>query len=146
MSAPKHAHERSELKRALTLLIRLTWVLNGVAREMLGHGEAGNRSVQMVLLLHGSPDLSPSAAAEALGVSRSTVSHLVNRLESDGLVDRRVDPTDHRAAKIRLRPGPWARWRLSRSASPQCWPTGRRCWASWPPCSGCSPVRSCRNR
>ncbi len=102
MSVPGHALRRRELKRALTLLIRLTWVLNGVAREMLGHGEPGNRSIQLVLLLHGSPDLSPSVAAETLGVSRSTVSHLLNRLEAEGLVDRRVDTTDHRAMKLRL--------------------------------------------
>lgn len=102
MAVPMHALGQCELKRALTLLIRLTWVLNGVAREMLGHGEAGNRSVQLVLLLHGSPDLSPSAAADALGVSRSAVSHLLNRLEAEGLVDRQLDHTDHRAMKLRL--------------------------------------------
>ncbi|MGB7961883.1 MAG: MarR family transcriptional regulator [Propionicimonas sp.] len=89
----------------MTSLIQLTWDLESVARDLFGHGQVGNRSIQMVLLLHGSPGLSPSAAAEALGIPRSAVSRVLNRLESDGLVDRRVDQTDHRVVKIQLTVG-----------------------------------------
>ncbi len=46
----------------------------------------------------------PGRVAEALGVSRTTVTGLVDRLEAEGLVTRRLDPTDRRCWVLELTP------------------------------------------
>ncbi|MDE1162632.1 MAG: MarR family transcriptional regulator [Acidobacteriaceae bacterium] len=46
----------------------------------------------------------PSQLAEAFSTTRSSVSHCISALESRGLVQRKVDPTDARAYHIALRP------------------------------------------
>lgn len=47
-------------------------------------------------------DLSPSEISESLGVSRNTISALLNGLEEDGLIERHLDPTDRRRFRIRI--------------------------------------------
>lgn len=48
--------------------------------------------------------LTVNALAEALGVTQSTVSHLVDRLENGGLVERVGDSGDRRRTFVRLSP------------------------------------------
>ncbi|NLX09278.1 MAG: MarR family transcriptional regulator [Chloroflexi bacterium] len=48
--------------------------------------------------------LSPSDLSQYLGVSRNTVSALLNGLEEQGLVERHLHPTDRRQFLIRITP------------------------------------------
>lgn len=92
----------ARLERAYSMSIQFTWVMTRLAREMLGDSEGANRPVEVILLLSGVPGLNPSAIAQSLGVSRSTVSHLVNKLEVAGLIERRVDRSDRRGVQMSL--------------------------------------------
>ncbi|WAS91029.1 MarR family winged helix-turn-helix transcriptional regulator [Nannocystis punicea] len=46
----------------------------------------------------------PSAVAEAVGMDRSSTSHLVGRMKGLGLVESRPDPSDRRAVVLSLSP------------------------------------------
>jgi DNA-binding MarR family transcriptional regulator len=48
--------------------------------------------------------LQPSALSESLGVSRNTVSALLNGLQEQGLIERHLHPTDRRQFLIRITP------------------------------------------
>lgn len=102
LPASQRLSRTARLQRAYSLSIQFTWALTRLAREMLGDGEGANRPVEVILLLAGSPGLPPSAIASSLGVSRSTVSQLIRRLDGAGLVARRVDRSDHRVVQISL--------------------------------------------
>jgi DNA-binding MarR family transcriptional regulator len=54
--------------------------------------------------LVGEPDIDQSSLAERLGVDRNNTSLLVERLESKGLLERRVNGEDRRARLVRLTP------------------------------------------
>lgn len=54
--------------------------------------------------LVGQPDIDQSSLAARLGVDRNTISLLVERLESRGLLERRVGPTDRRVRLLHLTP------------------------------------------
>jgi DNA-binding MarR family transcriptional regulator len=49
--------------------------------------------------------LLPSELSRFLGVSRNTVSALLNGLEEQGLIERHLHPTDRRQFLIRITPG-----------------------------------------
>jgi MarR family transcriptional regulator, organic hydroperoxide resistance regulator len=46
--------------------------------------------------------MTSSVLATRLGLARSTVSGILDRLERDGLIARRVDPKDRRATRVRI--------------------------------------------
>ncbi|WP_416899540.1 MAG: MarR family winged helix-turn-helix transcriptional regulator [Minwuia sp.] len=48
------------------------------------------------------PGLSQSALARALGVDRSTLVAVLDRLQGDGLIERRPSPTDRRSHELVL--------------------------------------------
>jgi DNA-binding MarR family transcriptional regulator len=60
--------------------------------------------VELVVLLHERPGTRVGEAAEALGLVPNTVSTLVGRLVDAGLLSRRPDPDDARAARLELTP------------------------------------------
>jgi DNA-binding MarR family transcriptional regulator len=60
--------------------------------------------------------LSPSELSEFLGVSRNTVSALLNGLQEQGLIERHLHPTDHRQFLICITP---AGHELVRTHAPQ---------------------------
>ena len=55
-----------------------------------------------LLLIEANPDISQSAIAEALRFDRSTLVQIIDRLESRGLVERHVSPTDRRSHALRI--------------------------------------------
>ena len=60
----------------------------------------------VMMLLHREPDtqFSPSILAEKAGVSRATITGLIDGLERDGMVKRIHDSNDRRAIIVRLTP------------------------------------------
>lgn len=61
-------------------------------------------STRALFAIAGGTAQTPGRVAEMLGVSRTTVTGLVDRLEAEGLVTRRVDPTDRRCWVLELTP------------------------------------------
>jgi DNA-binding MarR family transcriptional regulator len=57
-----------------------------------------------LVLVHANPGLSQSALGAALGIDRSTVVPLIDRLEARELVVRARSPTDRRSHALRLGP------------------------------------------
>ncbi|AXE83288.1 MarR family transcriptional regulator [Streptomyces atratus] len=83
------------------LSLLLTPALEGVfARHGLRRGEF---DVLAALRRSGSPyTLIPSALAKTLMLSRAGMTNRLDRLEADGLVERRLDPTDRRSFHVAL--------------------------------------------
>jgi DNA-binding MarR family transcriptional regulator len=57
-----------------------------------------------LVLIHANPGLSQSALGAALGVDRSTVVPLIDRLEARGVVIRAPSPRDRRSHALQLSP------------------------------------------
>jgi DNA-binding MarR family transcriptional regulator len=59
-------------------------------------------STRALLAIEGREARTPGKVAEALGVSRTTVTGLLDRLESEGLLTRTIDPADRRCFVLQL--------------------------------------------
>jgi DNA-binding MarR family transcriptional regulator len=79
--------------------------------ELLAFDEAiltalGTRHGRFVLLMlldkHPAGEMTPAELAEKTGVTRATISGLLDGLEKDGLAERRPDPTDRRVTRLHL--------------------------------------------
>lgn len=66
------------------------------------HGLSEGRFVILFLLEAAGEGLAPNVLAEQAGVTRATVTGLLDGLEKDALIERMADPTDRRALRIRL--------------------------------------------
>lgn len=72
------------------------------AARLAPHGLSEGRFV-MLFLLNAAPDgLAPNALAEQAGVTRATVTGLLDGLERDALIERQADASDRRALRICL--------------------------------------------
>lgn len=94
---------RSELLANLSALI-LLWDSPALQREILAKsGESIDQPSHQTLrhLLAWGP-MRPTALSEVLATGASYVSKIVRRLENEGLVERKADPTDRRATLISL--------------------------------------------
>lgn len=112
---PKHlsmleATERSARSTAegVRLCFELLAVADAIdrdcARRLEPHGLSEARFVLLVLL-ESSPDgLGPSLLADRAGVTRGTITGLLDGLEREGLVRRAPAPDDRRALLVRLTP------------------------------------------
>jgi DNA-binding MarR family transcriptional regulator len=56
----------------------------------------------ILVLLSQNPGISQSALAKAVGVERSTLGEVIEKLEVRGLVDRQPSPEDRRSLAVRL--------------------------------------------
>ncbi|MFF1651542.1 MULTISPECIES: MarR family transcriptional regulator [unclassified Streptomyces] len=83
------------------LSLLLTPILEGVFAQ---HGlRRGEFDVLAALRRSGPPyTLIPSALAKTLMLSRAGMTNRLDRLEADGLVERRLDPTDRRSFRVAL--------------------------------------------
>ena len=59
-------------------------------------------STRALLAIEGRNAYTPGRVAEVLGVSRTTVTGLLDRLESEALVTRAIDPQDRRCFRLQL--------------------------------------------
>ncbi|WP_433605003.1 MarR family winged helix-turn-helix transcriptional regulator [Dactylosporangium sp. CA-139114] len=77
-----------------------TQLKQGFARSI---GSSAQR-VQILVRLHRHGETSHSELRQALGVDGASITRLVKELERDGLVVRRLDPTDNRYTLAALTP------------------------------------------
>lgn len=66
------------------------------------HGLSEGRFVLLALLDASTYGLAPTALAEQAGVTRGTVSGLLDGLEREALIERRADANDRRARRVQL--------------------------------------------
>jgi DNA-binding MarR family transcriptional regulator len=72
----------------------------------------------MLLDKHAPGEITPAELAEKTGVTRATISGLLDGLEKDGLVERKPDPQDRRLIRLYLTNG--GEKLLDRVRSPYC--------------------------
>ncbi len=74
------------------------------AAQLAPFGLSEGRFVVLFLLGASAEGLAPAVLAERAGVTRATMTGLIDSLEKDLLVERHADPVDRRALRIRLTP------------------------------------------
>jgi DNA-binding MarR family transcriptional regulator len=62
----------------------------------------GRFNLMMMLLKYSDGEATPAGLAEKTGVTRATISGLLDGLVKDGLVERRPDPADRRLIRVHL--------------------------------------------
>ena len=62
----------------------------------------GRFNLMMMLLKYTDGEATPAGLAEKTGVTRATISGLLDGLEKDGLIERRSDPGDRRLIRVNL--------------------------------------------
>lgn len=93
----------SSLAVGLVLLRVASDLLSGMEGYYAEHGLSQGRFT-VLMLLNREPDasMSPSDLAERSGVSRATMTGLLDGLERDGLIDRRASSEDRRMQRVSL--------------------------------------------
>ncbi len=85
-----------ELDRAAQRLIRAGWPEAWLGINLpLG-------ATRALLVLEAGRANNPRTLADVLGVGRTTVTGLIDRLEDEGLITRSIDPTDKRSFALHL--------------------------------------------
>ena len=72
------------------------------ARAVVGGEPLTGAQVELLRLVEAQPGIGVGEAASALHVAPNTVSTLVGHLAAQGLLERRPDPGDRRAARLEL--------------------------------------------
>ncbi|MCX7717772.1 MAG: MarR family transcriptional regulator [Candidatus Sumerlaeaceae bacterium] len=118
---PRHVPDRAALERMavrfpqleietaetyLALLTASTELHRALSKHYAAHGLPSGRFVVMVSLLNApNQTATPSELADQLGVTRSTMTGLLDSLEREGLLERLpVSPDDRRCRAVRLTP------------------------------------------
>ena len=113
MLEPKHRAFLTELKRrgqpeldglaqCFQLLSLASAIDQDCAHRLAPSGLSEGRFVLLFLLQGAGDALSPHQLAERAGVTRATVTGLLDGLERDALLERHVDPADKRRVHVRL--------------------------------------------
>lgn len=92
------------LASAQDLLRAAKRMLGAFGDAFAGHGLSPGRYAVLMALDVQRPSLAPSEIADSLGVTRATVSGLIDGLMRDGLVSAATDPADRRRKTIGLSP------------------------------------------
>ncbi|MDR6234255.1 MarR family winged helix-turn-helix transcriptional regulator [Pseudomonas oryzihabitans] len=74
------------------------------AARLATHGLTEGRFILLFLLDAQPAGLAPNVLAEQAGVTRATVTGLLDGLEREGLAERQAVPEDRRALRVRLTP------------------------------------------
>lgn len=72
------------------------------ATQLAPHGLSEGRFIMLFLLESSTQGLAPNELATQAGITRATVTGLLDRLERDGLVERVPDAHDRRALRVEL--------------------------------------------
>jgi DNA-binding MarR family transcriptional regulator len=98
LSSPSLADEILDLDSAMQATLRNSWPETWLQINL----PVG--STRALFAIAGGDARTPGRVAEALGVSRTTVTGLLDRLEGEGLLTRTVDPGDRRCFVLQLTP------------------------------------------
>lgn len=93
----------SSVETMLTFLRTASEVQHAIYDKLEEHGlSRGKFTVLLIIYQDGENGIYPSEIAEKAEVSRATVTGLLDRLERDGIVERRTDEYDGRMSNVRL--------------------------------------------
>lgn len=101
--------EDDERRELLTQLQRLEELMDGTtAQQMMEPFVASGLTVQQIRVL-GLVITEPAGGtvqflAKTLGVALATMSGIVDRLEAHGMIERQIDPSDHRVRRVLATP------------------------------------------
>jgi DNA-binding MarR family transcriptional regulator len=96
--------EPSACDAFLNLLRTGDTVFAGEGRFLAKHGISQGRFTVLMLLNRCGEASTPAALAEEAGVTRATMTGLLDTLEKDGWAQREMDPNDRRTVLVRLTP------------------------------------------
>jgi DNA-binding MarR family transcriptional regulator len=96
--------DASAVRSCLVLLRVATDVSSYLEEYFSEFGLSQGRFTVLMMLWRSDEGLSPARIAELAGVTPPTITGLCKKLEAEGLVARRADPADRRAAVITLTP------------------------------------------
>lgn len=95
--------EPSSVETCLVMIKVVKEVMQAFEAHFGRHGlSEGRFSVMMILLVHPEHSHSPSELADRAGVTRATMTGLLDGLERDGFVAREPHPSDRRTLVARL--------------------------------------------
>jgi len=90
------------IRLCLQMLSLASAIDRDCASRLAPHGLSEGRFI-LLFLLDAAPDgLAPNVLAERAGVTRATVTGLLDGLEREALIERHADPDDRRALRILL--------------------------------------------
>lgn len=103
-AVPQEARRLPELRTCFSVLALAAAIDRDCAHRLQAYGLSEGRFVILVVLLTASEPLAPHDLAERVGVTRATMTGLLDGLERGGLIARRRDRLDRRSVKIALTP------------------------------------------
>ena len=86
------------------LAMRFNQLCLGIMSEVVGAEGLNTKSYGALTTLDAEPGIDQQQLAARLGIDKVSAGQLVDRLERDGLISRRLDPTDRRARVLHLSP------------------------------------------
>ena len=90
------------IRLCLQTLSLATAIDRDCAARLAPHGLSEGRFVLLFLLDAAADGLAPNLLAEQAGVTRATVTGLLDGLQREGLAERHADAADRRALQVRL--------------------------------------------
>lgn len=90
---------------ALSTLLRVAALILNATDEQLARRKTSRGKISLLFFLNRDPDapVTPSELAEGIGVTRATITGLLDGLEKDGMASRE-EGDDARSIKVRLTP------------------------------------------
>ena len=97
-SAHRYLGEEANAALAYLLILRTGNDLETLFAPFFERHQLSQGRFSVLMRLLNAPEhmLAPSQLADYLGVTRAAISKLLDGLEHSGLIERRLDPTDHR--------------------------------------------------
>jgi len=101
-AAPEGTRQASELQTCFSVLALAAAIDRDCASRLKTHDLSEGRFTVLIVLLMTGEALAPHDLAERVGVTRATMTGLLDGLERGGLIARRRDRRDRRSVKIAL--------------------------------------------
>lgn len=104
------------LEELNTVLTTAQLLMNDSDERFFEQFQLGTTRYYTLLHLEGSPGLTLSELSQRLLCSKGNMTRILKSMEAEGLLERRADPQDARAIRLRLTPGGLDRLQAARSA------------------------------
>ena len=101
-AAPQDSRQLKALRACFSVLALAAAIDRDCAERLKAHDLSEGRFVVLVVLFMAEDPLAPHDLAERVGVTRATMTGLLDGLDRGGLIERRPDRRDRRSVKIAL--------------------------------------------
>ncbi|HHY35349.1 MAG TPA: winged helix-turn-helix transcriptional regulator [Firmicutes bacterium] len=93
-----------QVKQIEELLRHVAFIIKKRGRDILSDFGITNPQFNALLVLDSHPDITMGELCERLYLACSTATDLIDRMEKNGLLERRRDPEDRRVIRLRTMP------------------------------------------